>query len=269
MIGEDSVLAERQRTRCFQPLNTPATSCQWRPGVAWPLVHTLLGFVLVLTAIAAVIAAAIVSAAHRAWRSRTEATLPEPRSGGVRSGLTVRRLCVYALSAAAVAATVAATGQQSPPGGTPGIEARQMVSVDDVAMPDTTRRLQLMAWWFRGGMDLQNRYITVIKRLIAAQKDAADSRNGDIDPALLRPLCGNLGQIARDAGRYFPAPDLEIQGLWRTFITQTERAGGNCRQSLDHDDNDLFVAFTRESNEAAKALVSIARRVVEAGQAAF
>ncbi|MEU0566824.1 M48 family metalloprotease [Nonomuraea sp. NPDC005983] len=260
---------------CFQPLNTLATRCQWRPGVAWSLVHMLLGYVLVLTAITAIIAAAIVSAARRAWRSRTESTVPEPRSGRVQGGLTARRLCALALSAAAVAATVTATGQQSSSeqqsssGRTPRIDVQQLVPVDDAAVPDSTRRLQVAAWWFRGGQDLQDRYITVLKRLIAAQKDAADSGHGDVDPALFRPLCIDMGQIARDAGRYFPAPDPEIQALWRTFITQAEKAGGDCQQSLDHGDTDLFTAFMNEFTEAAKALVSVSGRVLEAGRAAF
>ncbi|MFC4011306.1 M48 family metalloprotease [Nonomuraea purpurea] len=258
---------------CLPPLNTLATNCQWQPGVAWALVHMLLGYVLVLTAIAAVIAAAIVSAARRAWRSRTEDTVPEPRPGPVRGRLTARRLCALALSAAAVAATVAASGQnpfeQNPSGRISRIDARQLVPVDDTAVPDSTRRLQVAAWWFRGGQDLQDRYLTVLKSLIAAQQDAADSGRGTIDPALLRPLCVDMGQIARDADRYFPVPEPEIQAVWRTFITQVEKASGDCRQSLDPGNTDLFAAFMNEFTEAGKALVSVSGRVLEAGRAVF
>ncbi|MEU8036899.1 M48 family metalloprotease [Streptosporangium sp. NPDC049078] len=252
---------------CFQPLNMLATRCQWRPGVAWPLVHMLLGSVLVLTAIATVIAAAIVSVARRTRRSRTESTVPEAQSGRARGGLTARRLCVLALSAVAVATTVAATGQQSSSGRTSGIDVRQLLPIDDTAVSDRTRRLQVTAWWLYGGEDLHVRSNNIFKRLVMALKDAEDSGNGNIDPALFRSLCVDIRQITRDAGRYFPVPDPDIQALWRTFITRAEKAGGNCQQSLDHGNADLFTAFTEEFTEATEALVSVTSRIIEVARA--
>ncbi|MFI7224220.1 hypothetical protein ACIBO5_13435 [Nonomuraea angiospora] len=64
------------------------------------------------------------------------------------------------------------------------------------------------------------------------------------------------------------APALEIQALWRAFITQAEKAGRDCRQSLDHGDTDLFAAFMSEVAEAAKALLAVSDRVAQAAQAA-
>ncbi|WP_432934715.1 hypothetical protein ACQPZZ_15890 [Microbispora sp. CA-135349] len=171
------------------------------------------------------------------------------------------------LSATAVAATVAATHSSS--GRALGPEPQWSVPVDDMTVPDRTRRLQVGSWWFLGGKDLQDRYITDLKRLDADLKDAAASGHGGIDPARIRPVCADMGQIARDAKRYFPAPDPGIQSFWRTFTTQLEKAGGHCRQSLDHGDTGLFHAYINEVTAAGQALTSVAKRVAEAAQAAL
>ncbi|MEV6040776.1 M48 family metalloprotease [Nonomuraea sp. NPDC052116] len=245
---------------CFQPLNTMATRCHWLPNAAWILVQAITGYVLVLAAVAAFMAAATVSAVRKV-RSRTQSTAPELYPGRPHGGLAMRRACTAVLCAAAVAVTLAAAEQQSSSGPDFSSKVQQVMGVDNVAVSAEIRTLQVKAWWAHGGWDLQKRYKTDAARLSASLKDAAQTRHGDIDPSIFGPLCAHMGQIARDAGRYFQAPDPEAQVLWQTFITQADEGGRNCQKSLDQENADLFLASMTELIKAGSALESVIARL--------
>lgn len=257
---------------CLPPLNTMATSCHWLPSPAWALVQMILGDVLVLAAIAAVIAAATVSVAQTVRRSKVRSADPEPVPGHVRGGLAVRRFCTAVLCVVAMTVTVAVTlaeaGQQSWSGPDVGSKVRQVMPVDQVAVSTEIRHLQVNAWWGHGGWDLQERYNTVFARLAANLGDAARNGHGDIDSSLFRPLCADIGQIARDANRYFPNPDPDAQVLWQTFITQADKGGRDCQQSLEQENADLFIASMKDLIRTKATLGSVVARANEVRRAA-
>ncbi|MFI9589063.1 M48 family metalloprotease [Nonomuraea sp. NPDC052265] len=240
---------------CLQPLNTMATRCHWLPHPAWTLVQTITGYVLVLAAVAAVVAAGIVSAARKV-RSKTRGATRELYSARPNGRLAARRTCTAVLCAAAVAAPLAAAAQQGSPGPGTLSEVRQVVGLDDAVVSTEIRQLQMKAWWAHGGWDLDKRYKTDVARLSESLKDAAQARRGNIDPSIFGPLCTRMSQIAGDAGRYFAAPDHKTQAFWQTFITQAGNGGRNCQKSLGEENSELFLASMTELIEAGKALQS-------------
>ncbi|MEV3977495.1 M48 family metalloprotease [Nonomuraea sp. NPDC049758] len=246
---------------CFQPLNTLAVRCHWLPDPAWTLVQSIMGYVLVLAAVAAVMAAGIVSAARRLRPKTRRATRdlpPDPRPNG---RLAARRAATAVLCAAAVAAPLVAAAQQESPGPATLSQVQQVVGLDDAVVSAEIRQLQVKAWWAHGGWDLRERYRTDVVRLSKSLNDAAQAGRGSVEPTIFGPLCSHMGEIARDAGRYFDAPDQETQAFWRTFITQAGNGGRNCRKSLDDENGDLFITSMHELIEAGKALQAVTARM--------
>ncbi|MFF7725357.1 M48 family metallopeptidase [Streptomyces sp. NPDC008001] len=264
---------------CLPSLNTMATTCHWRPDPAWTLTRMFLGYVLVLAAFAAVMAAAAVSAAgrvrrfreaRRAGASREAGGAPargpasEPPPGPVRGGLAGRRICVAVVCAVAVAATAAAAREQGSPGQQATADVSRVVpAAGRTAVSARIKQLQVDAWWGHGGWELAQRFSTATGRLSASLMDAARKGHGDIDPSVFRPLCDGIGRIAQDAGRYFPVPDPGAQASWQSFITWADRAGRDCRQGLDQEEGKLFIASMNEFSRAGGAVAAVASRITE------
>ncbi|MFI7649281.1 M48 family metalloprotease [Micromonospora sp. NPDC049460] len=256
---------------CVPLLNTLASSCQWRPAAAWPLVQLLVGQVLVVTAVTAVIAAATVSAIRQVWTpGGHHAAKARPAREG-RGGLVARRLCVGVLCAAAVGVTVLEEASLLDMKRSSKREAAANVQLmvpvgEPPAVSAETRAMQVLAWKNLGAGDLVRRYADALERLGTAQiqaadaADAANSARAEIDPATFRPICADIGQVARDADRYFRVPDPQGQVLWRRFIEQAAKGSQECQQSLDQGDSALFTASNDSIAKASDALTSLLDR---------
>jgi hypothetical protein len=201
---------------------------------------------------------------------RQHAAQPIPTGEG-RDRFAARRLCVGVLCAAAAGVTVrgeAALLDAEPSSKQEAAADLQvMVPVGELpAVSAEMRAMQVLAWRNLGAGELVRRYADALERLGTAQiqaadaADAANSPSAEIDPATFRPICADIGQVARDADRYFRVPDPQGQVLWRRFIDQAAKGSQECQRSLDQEDGDLFMASGDSIARASDALTLLLDR---------
>ncbi|HKR51387.1 MAG TPA: M48 family metalloprotease [Pseudonocardiaceae bacterium] len=259
MVGFAGVFVLVSSDGCVQPLSVFKSSCGWRPTLVWPNLEILVTPALVLTTIAAITSAAVVSVCRRVLRPGARQSAPaRPPGATIPDGVAARRLGVGVLCAVAVGIAVPevmANSQQNSRGS--ALPISQVVGpVVDAPVSAQTRQFQVAAWKRYGGGDLLHRFADDVGRLVALLEET----HGKVDDTRLRSSCLAIGKTARDAGGYFRVPDPQVQQLWQTFIIQAQKAGQDCEHAADRQNSDLLHASLLWIEEAMVTAKSVAAR---------
>ncbi|MFI9030054.1 M48 family metallopeptidase [Streptomyces sp. NPDC053560] len=255
---------------CIEPLSTLASHCNWVPSPAWTVTRPLLAPVLITTALAVTIAAAVVLAFRR-LRARDQGRSMATRQPESRRRLYIRRTAVAAICAVVMSATVAAAAETDREGTSgDGLENRNRAYSQvprAAASTPVIQRAQLEYWLKFGGGDLLNRFGDAHHALGDAFTKGADA-GGIVEESAFEPVCRKFGRIAKDAGKYFPIPDARADAQWQKHNALMQKGAKSCSHSFDHGDEREFNKSMDDIDEAAAFSEKMGRRFDEIRAAA-
>ncbi|MGW4208954.1 M48 family metalloprotease [Lentzea sp. NPDC004789] len=236
VVGSALALAFMSLDGCVEALSTVESTCGPHFGMSGLALRITLAPVVVVGAVAAFVAAGVVATVRR-----TPAVAV--RAPGT---LAARRRVIAVLCAAAAAIAVTGVVLRARPGEVSDDQVAALFSPPGaVQVPTRTRAAQVYAWNLHGGKELNQRLEDTLRRH-AATLTALGSSTGPVDVSPLRPTCTEFGQIARDAARYFRAPDAVAQQHWSRYIELAERGSAHCVDALDQGPERLLLRALEE-----------------------
>lgn len=247
---------------CLGPLNTMASTCQWRPAASWGLLAGAGQWVMPAVLgpgmfIAAVVVLLVAVVHWLATRRRPESgTKPAPAA---RPRWVARRVGIAVICAGAVGLAVAGTA--SSPGSGSVTTSNLSQAIAAVGAPPVSpqvRRVQIAYWLKYGGL-------AIIKRYFDDDVGKIDAVAESLDPAKIAPVCAEFSQAPRSAGAYFPVPDPTLQPRWSTLVNYVGRAGADCQRAVRRGDKNLFVSSIITLLKIEQVALPVVEAITSAG----
>ena len=242
---------------CVGPLNTMASTCQWRPTASWGLLAeggqwvmpAVLGPGMFVVALAVLFVEAL---RGPATRRRTE-PVPSPRTRWA-----ARRVGIAVVCAAAVGLVVAGTASPGQGSIAPRTLGQAVSAVGAPPVAPEVRRVQIASWLKYGGL-------TIIKRYFDDDVGKLDAVAESLDPAKIDPVCAEFNRARQSADAYFPVPDPALQPRWTTLIDYVEQASAECRYAVQRGDKNLFVTALIKLLNVEKVALPVVEAITSAG----
>lgn len=269
LIGLIGLFVLTSADGCFGSMQVMAYSCAWRPRAGWDIVTLevpfVLGLAVDLAAIGALIGAVLAKGGHLAHRN------PGPAPDGKGMLEQPESLVVRALVVAVVCGSVTVLGVNTATNyyNRSDVDAASSVASlgrEPQRTADTAAR-QVGAWLKVGGLDKVTVLGEDFRRWGAAAGEVADAAQQAgqptvaVDPAVFVPICAAIVRDAGDAAAFIPIPDATAQDVWGKAHSNAARAGADCRDSFDNNDDALFGRSMTEGLDAFKAYDSLLRHL--------
>ncbi|MGW0994623.1 M48 family metalloprotease [Streptomyces sp. NPDC002523] len=243
---------------CVTPLNALRSTCSLHPRISVLRgFHLIMGPIPLLAALAALLAATVVSALHRrptARGTRTPRAWPPMRWHPLRNSLLTRRVSVGVLCAAALAVTATDLFDPAISRSTANDASSAQDRTRTTPSP-RTRALQVYSWGVYGGGRLERRFVSISQGLVPLVQNPHA-----IDESRTRAQCAKFRGFARDAARYFPVPDPKSQAYWHRVQTYATAGAANCDLALDRASGRLLATSLDELTAALKSLDAMSLR---------